>query len=150
MAGMSPDSGWLQCFCKATFQQAPFAVLSRTQLCSCLHKIQLQKVSRETWEGLLRRGSPWSRPLQESPCLSWLILWYVEATVRGGFQVPVCDDGWVWSCSLGNRQESAEHRCCKAAKLIFSGNVQVGSSLEYLNSLNLLQSKSYPTGWTLA
>lgn len=61
---------WLQCLCKATFQHAPFAALSRTQLCNGLHKIQPQKMSGETWEGFLRRGSPWDRPFWESPCLS--------------------------------------------------------------------------------
>lgn len=62
--------------------------------------------------------------LSESPYLSWL--WHAKAAVWSGFQVPVSDDGWVWPRCLGNRQESAEHRCFKAAKLIFNENGQVG------------------------
>lgn len=58
MAEMPPDSGWQQCLCKATFQQVPFAALSNTQLCWCLHKIQPQKAIQKTWKGASQKEPP--------------------------------------------------------------------------------------------
>lgn len=103
-------------------------------MCWCLYKIQPQNVSVQAQQELprRRRRSSRGRSLRESPCLHWL--WHAKAAVRGGFQGPVSDDGWVWPCCLGNRQESAEHRCFKAAKLIFRGNVLAGPLVECLKS----------------